>query len=158
MKMRQIAIGLIAAAFLSAPAFAQTLWQNVSFGMSIEDVRAAQPDAILPTEPDEYANETRAELHIPDFTLEELQFDVGFLFRGGKLTSVSMAAEGKPAKIDYDRLVGMLRNQHGPETSGGKTVLGYETKWDNANGVTVRIIYLSEYTRLLRIGYAPAPA
>ena len=158
MKIRRILAALFAVAFVSVPAFAQTLWPNVSVGMSVEEVRAGEPAAAPPTKPETYANGITGDLQIPNYTLAGMAFSVDFLFRDGELTQVALTAKGRPLNADYQQLVELLRSKHGPETSGGKTAIGYETKWENVDGLQIKIFYLSELNRLLKIGYAKAPA
>lgn len=158
MKLRHIGIAILAAGFLSAQAFAQTLWQNVNSGMSIDEVRTAQPSVVNVATPDKLATGATDNLQIPAYTLDGISFDVRFFFLDGKLAQVGLTATGRPSYANYDDLVQALRSQHGPETSGGKTAIGHQTKWQGVNGLNITIFYLSELNGMLRIAYAPAPA
>ena len=153
MKLRHIAIALLAAFLLPAQAFAQNLWQNVSGGMSVADVRAAQPAAIPVAKSEALANGATDDLQIPELQFHGVPFLVRFFFLEGKLVQVNLTANGRAAHADYERLVGVLRTQFGSEKSGGKTAIGQQTRWENAEGLNVSINYLTELGYRLHLAF-----
>ncbi len=137
MKLHHIAIGLLVANLLPAQAFAQNLWQNVNGGMSVAEVRAAQPAAVSVAKPEALVTGATDELQIPETQFHGLPFDARFFFLGGKLVQVNLTAKGRIQRADYDRLVNTLKAQHGPETSSGPTAIGQQTRWDNVAGLNI---------------------
>lgn len=117
------ALVAIAIAFLSLNVFADALWMNTASGMSIEEVKRLQPDAVDRAASPERSLRTGAaeRLVIEKFLIFDQPFQVQFYFKDDKLEQVTLSFKGadlrdeRPSVDLYDRVTEALRSKYGPE-------------------------------------------
>ena len=153
MKLVHLSVCLIACALASGTAAAQTLWQNVSVGMSIADVQAAQPSATTPTTASTLKSGAKCSLQIPTFEISGNAYEICFYFLGEKLTQVMMSDESSPTHGQYTSLITLLRAKYGTELSSGKNAIGYEAEWTTGEGVNISVLYIDQLMKLINIVY-----
>jgi hypothetical protein len=92
-----------------------TLWQNLSVGMTPEEVRAVQPDAIRSSAPSALANGATADLIIPNHPIGGEPHTVHLYFADAGLVQVTATREGAADLSAAYRVLAHLRERYGPE-------------------------------------------
>jgi len=99
---------------------AQVLWQGARYGMSVAEVQHTFPKAKLLAEPQRYGD-TEGKLVLPEVALVSEHFDAVFIFKGNRLSQVSLKLKSKEAPFDtllsttFDSLTTALRAKYGIE-------------------------------------------
>jgi hypothetical protein len=108
--------------FVAADASGQTLWQNATYGMSIEDVLHKIPKTERVTAGGHLGTggTLGTELvRIPGFEFVDAQFTVHFYFLNDKLAQVTLGLDRQvpyaTARAVFDRLLLKFRTQYGRE-------------------------------------------
>jgi len=97
---------------------AQTLWPGTTAGMTVEDVKRAFPDARAPeTENVLPAGRGTQLLELDSVTIADHGFKVGFFFKGGRLTVVTLGEVGEITVKDFEKFRDLLRANYGHEYS-----------------------------------------
>jgi hypothetical protein len=145
--MRKPAAAAIAL-FLASPASAQLLWQNVRSGMSLEEVRAAQPTAAPPPRPARLNSGARCALQIPQYEVARQSFKVCFFMLHGRLVQVMLSAE-RPSESLFHDMAGLLRARYGAGRQGDAEPCRMvdplrvcEMEWLLETGANASIIYM----------------
>jgi hypothetical protein len=147
-----IAISLLIAA--PYPAWAQQLWQNVTFGMTEAEVQTVQPNAKRPSRPDTLKGGwATCSLKIPSMTVDIDEYSVCFYFHQGKLVQVTLTALGEPHEHQFKRAITLLRARYGAEVSHERTSLGWDVDWITATGLNISVLFINELMPLLNINY-----
>lgn len=144
---------LFAAIAAVSPASSPILWQNVSVGMSVVQVRGAQPEAVEPSDHPTLKGGAACLLNLPKFEIAADDYRVCFFFRDGKLIQVSLNALGEPTEAQFRNIVTALRAKYGPELTLAPSSIGYDADWATKNGVNVSVLFLNKFGNLLNINY-----
>jgi hypothetical protein len=105
---------------VSPCAMAQTLWGGTVYGMSLEQVKAAVPNAKSPNgKPGTLKGGAQEQLRVEDIEIVNQKFAASFYFLDGKLTQVTLSLS-KPRSFEqtllvFDRLTEALRAKYGQE-------------------------------------------
>lgn len=98
---------------------AQALWRDSRVGQSVEEVRAAFPDALDAESPGRLHSGALGMLVIPDVAVANLLMDANFYFLNGDLSQVTlqlpMDATSVAAHSNYTTLREALRAKYGQE-------------------------------------------
>lgn len=140
-------IALLGAVTLATPAGSQVLWQNVSSGMTIAQIKAAQPSAVASDKPERLASGAQCELRISDYDISAKTYRVCFYMLGGKLSQITMSAN-EPSQVAFRTITDLLRAKYGTElspkpnpcTSGFMATC--EVTWLLPTGVNVEVLFL----------------
>ena len=114
--MRFIVYGILSAILWMTPATAQVLWQNVSVGMSADQIRSAQPSVSAPTERSTLHNGAVCELELRGYQVQGDGFDVCFFLQDHRLIQVMMSSQ-RPSRSAFDSFAVLLRARYGTEVS-----------------------------------------
>jgi hypothetical protein len=113
-----ILLALLATATIAT---AQSLWNGTEYGMSVDQVKAAIPDATVPTEPGRLADGAEALLAVEDVEIVGKKFTASIFFITGKLTQVTLSLKGRhtfqSAMSVLKSLAEPLRLKYGQEIS-----------------------------------------
>lgn len=113
----------IVVVLLSTAACAQTLWQGTTYGMSVEQVKAAVPRATAPAEPNQLYGGAEELLRLAGVELQNKDFLASFYFKDGSLVQVTLSMINKQqfnvAMLVVEGLITTLRAKYGKELSGG---------------------------------------
>jgi hypothetical protein len=142
------------AALATLPAAAQSLWANTKYGMTIDEVRAAQPAAVVaPRLPAD--GEPGELLRVPSFELAGERFVARLFFANGRLDGVQLTPvehlKTGAAESARERLLAALRAKYGQEVLNtvepGPIAIDRTAKW-SAGGATVTL-------RMMTVGSQP---
>jgi hypothetical protein len=114
--MRVIVFGILSVFLLAVPASAQVLWQNVSVGMTADQIRAAQPAVAVPTERSTLHSGAICELQLRGYEVQGDSFDVCFFLQDHRLIQVMMSAQ-RASRSAFDSFAALLRARYGREVS-----------------------------------------
>lgn len=155
MRSLTIAIFSLVVALSGQPAAAQTLWQNVHFGMSIGDVRAAQPTANTQAVPSKMGNGATCELKISSTDVGTDTYNVCFFFKDEKLLQVTLSANDDPSQRQYETVIALLKSKYGNELSQRRMALGYEADWLLPSGTSINVMFLDfgDSPNVLEVSY-----
>ncbi|WP_250504683.1 hypothetical protein [Caballeronia sp. AZ7_KS35] len=134
---------IVASAVLVSPlAFAQSLWHGTAFGMTVDQVQAAVPEASPATNKNpgngirfnsQFAPEL---LHVDEVELVNHKFSGSFYFLNDCLAQVTLHIKdggSYDTASAYDNLVTALRAKYGQELSAKNKVIGSmvtrDTEW-----------------------------
>lgn len=171
-KIKRFAtIGAIAtAAVLASPSvFAQSLWHGTTFGMTVDQVVAAVPEATPATNKNpgngirfnsQFAPEL---LHVDDVQLVNQKFSGSFYFLNDRLVQATLHIKdggSYDTGLAYDNLVTALRAKYGQELSAKNNVIGSmvtrDTEWISGR-TNINLHYTkigdNDTTPLLNINY-----
>lgn len=127
-KLFAIYAALAAFSLFCASAHAQEMWQGTKYGMSVNEVRAQVPAAVLATEESLLANGSAGKLVVPEFELVNEKFKVTFYFKDTKLTQVMLSLKEPrsyaAAMRVFNQLTEALRARYGKELSMASTDMG----------------------------------
>ncbi|HYG29977.1 MAG TPA: hypothetical protein VD887_07165 [Allosphingosinicella sp.] len=147
---------------IAAEASAQVLWQNVRYGMTPEEVQAAQPGARRPDRPPTlFRGAAVCELQIPGYEVDRLQFDVCFFIQNGRLIQVMMTAT-QPSEAAFRSMSELLQARYGAAMADAGepcrrvgSLRICERDWLLENGTNVGILYIDVMGRapVLNINY-----
>jgi hypothetical protein len=145
--LRLLLFAVVAAAAPSANA--QTLWQNVTVGMSGADIQRAQPSARPPRERSTLAHGSAVcELQIQDYEVASRTFDVCFYMTGGRLVQVMLTADD-PSQALFSTLADLLRARYGRELSPNsqpcrvdRLSTSCRLDWLLDSGVNVSVVFM----------------
>jgi hypothetical protein len=112
-------LAAIAAVFVPATANAIPLWQNVQSGMTVAEVRQAQPDARPSSSLDPLGNGATCDLEIPSLSVGSDSFHVCFYMLHGRLVQVTLKALS-PSRAVFETTVDLLRGKYGKELAAGQ--------------------------------------
>jgi hypothetical protein len=123
---------------------AQTLWEGMTYGMSLNEVKTAVPNAVDVTSPSSLANGFTERLQVEDWLAAERRFKVGLFFRGDQLAQVMLRL--KVTERDtfekclsvFEALSTTCRDKYGEEVSKKKNDDGpgyrrYFTEWSSGS-------------------------
>lgn len=153
MTIRYLMICLAAATFWGTPVKAQTLWQNVTYGMTVQEVLAKQPDATANAKPDHLHDGATCDLVLRQYKAATDNYRVCFFFLNKALTQVTMGFDGRPTKLDFDEAVLNLTAKYGQPLNQSRTTLGWGADWKIEGDVNVTVFFLSELSPLMNIVY-----
>lgn len=120
------------------------LWQNVAYGMPLEEVRGARPDAVLNDDPQTLHDGARSELVIPEFELASHSYSVQFYLKQGRLTQVTISSNGEPTIADFREVAAALRAKYGDELEYRESESSFSTaQWLAPTGVNVSLAFLA---------------
>lgn len=135
-------------ALLSAPVSAQILWQNVRVGMTLDQVRAAQPGATRPAEPETFDEGTACELQITGYAVQGDTYRVCFFLHENSLVQVMLTAD-RASRAQFDSTAVLLRGRYGAEMNPGPDpchMIGDSATctldWLLPSGVNVSLLYM----------------
>ena len=117
----QILMACLVVLLVQGLAWGQSLWQNTTYGMSVEQVSHLIPGCITPAEEDQetLAGGARELLRLPDVTIVGKEFHARFFFADGRLVQVMLHHQenrGFPyVRITFDSVTEVLRAKYGPE-------------------------------------------
>ena len=127
------------------PAAGPLLWQDVAYGMSVEDVRATRPDAVLSKDAQRLHDGASSMLKIPSLRLADHDYSVLFYFRGGGLTQVTIATNGGPSVADFEGITNALRLRYGREVAFKDSPDSFSTgEWLSGDGTNVSLVFHEE--------------
>ena len=102
-----------------APVNAQSLWGGTEYGMSLEQVRTAIPNATPPSQADHLADGSQELLRLENVEIVRTTFSAKFFFKTGKLSQVTLTwKKGQTfwsAMLVYKELMEALRAKYGAE-------------------------------------------
>ncbi|MEV4781348.1 hypothetical protein [Burkholderia sp. LMU1-1-1.1] len=101
------AIAVVVLSAISYTSFAQTLWRENSYGMSLDEVKKANPAAIVPAKPAGLGTGAIGLLELPGVELAGIPFTARFFFIDGKLQQVTLELGGGYTSAE----VGLIHNQ-----------------------------------------------
>jgi hypothetical protein len=105
--------------FVAAEAFGQTLWQNATYGMSIEDVLHKIPATEHVIAGQHLGTDAVELASIPRFEFVDSEFTVHFYFFHDKLTQVTLELDRQvsyaTARGVFDRVLVRFRTKYGRE-------------------------------------------
>lgn len=110
--------------FVTTQASAQQLWSKAEAGMTVEQVKQAFPEAIVPSDPSTLGSADRPKegLRIRNLDVGGTPFRVKFYFAGGRLDQVTLNYTGESgfnvALSRYRTVNTLLRSKYGPEIDG----------------------------------------
>ncbi len=156
--MRLFAIRLLVAwiglCFAPTALNAQTLWQNTTAGMTVQQVRAAQPEATTVAHPDQLYNGATCELKLKNYSVAANTYDVCFYFKDLRLIQVTLGFLGEPTRANYDDLVLLLTAKYGPPLHETPDSIGRSAYWILPGGANVALTYIDERSiPLININY-----
>jgi len=137
MAAKRVFIGLLAA-LCCAGAWAQTLWQNTEYGMTVAQVQQVIPGAIPPEKGDTLGGGEKELLRLSNIELVGKPFDAKFFFKDARLVQVTLTLTEKLAFdrariLVRDPLLEALRAKYGPEMTsqneGIGSVKGLDVGW-----------------------------
>lgn len=113
----KLVLAAAAALFLSAGASAQELWQGVSVGDTLDEVRSVFPDAVRPDPPVNYDG-SDVDLMLDQHQIAEFTFDVYFMSVDDRVEKVrllmSLDATGEtPREFTYRNIMRVLSERYG---------------------------------------------
>jgi len=88
--------------------FAQTLWQNANYGMTLEQIKNIYPKAIPVTKDNSGPDGSKELLKINDVKISDESFSVSFFFKDNKLTRVYLNLNTSYNKAAGDRVFNAL--------------------------------------------------
>ncbi|MGD9868776.1 MAG: hypothetical protein AB7U38_12325 [Hyphomicrobiales bacterium] len=116
--------------------------------MSIEQVRAAQPNAVPHSIPSNVPDGPTCELQIPNYDVSIYLFDVCFLFREGRLEQVDLRAQAATIAT-YEGAARLLRARYGESLSQQSSlcrprppVTLCSTQWLVEGGVDITLLFV----------------
>ncbi len=132
------------------------LWQNVHYGMSLEDVRVAQPGTRPLAEESSLGDGARAELELPGHEAAGERCSVLFYFRGGALLQVVLAFGPDSSEAKAERVITALSGHYGSPVSRSDPdsedfLPTIETGWLLSTGVNVSLVWMRSIT--LNVNY-----
>jgi len=117
------------------------LWQDIRFGMTLAEVRAARSGAVPPSDDNRLGDGTAAELEIPLLRLADHDFRVLIYARSGRVTQVTIATLGGPTQDDFVKLTGALRLRYGQEVEMNDNPDSMShAEWLSADGINVSLV------------------
>ena len=107
-------LGSLAACSLHA----QMLWPGTTAGMTVEDVKRVFPDAHAPEDENVLpAGRGTQLLEMDAVTIADHGFKVGFFFKEGQLSVVTLGAAGEIQVKEFEKFRDILRKNYGLEYS-----------------------------------------
>lgn len=118
------------------------LWQDVRYGMTVDEVRGTRPDAIRSSKAEPLADGSIAELMIPHLQLGAHSYAVLFYIKAGRLTQVTIKTNGGPTLVDFRDITNALRLRYGPEVQMKESYDSFSTaEWLSADGINVMVVF-----------------
>jgi hypothetical protein len=114
---------VICSILITAPTlYAQTLWHDTAYGMSVDDVKKVVPKAAPPaTNPEHLADGSEELLRLEGIELVNQEFRASFFFKAKRLTQVTLSLQKDHTFDDalrvFNTLTEALRTKYGPEIS-----------------------------------------
>ena len=102
---------LIMAATVATQVSAEPLWQNLNSGMTLAQVKAAQPTAEPPATVSTLKGGASCDLAISDYVVQSDHFEVCFYMQSGRLDQVTMTSSN-PSMPVYDTMKTLLRAKY----------------------------------------------
>lgn len=126
-----------------------TLWENLSVGMTPQEVLAAQPDARRSDTPSALANGATADLIIPHYSVGGEPHTLNFYFSNGGLVQVTATREGAADLSAAYRILAHLRAQYGPEhrlaePENASFLRKLEAEWIVGDAVNVGLVWIED--------------
>lgn len=125
------------------------LWQDVAYGMTLEEVRGTRVDAIASTDTRRLHDGALSLLQIPSLELAGHAYSVHFYFKDDRLTQVTIATNGSPSIADFQGIVNALRLRYGREVAFKNSPDSFSTgEWLSADGTNVVLVFHEEISCL----------
>jgi hypothetical protein len=105
---------------VSTAAGAQSLWGGTEYGMSIDEVKLAVPNAIAPSKGSRLGNGAQELLRLENVEIVNKRFAASFFFLWGKLNQVTLSLQSPTfhgATLTFNSLSEALRAKYGQEIS-----------------------------------------
>ncbi|ESQ89856.1 hypothetical protein ABAC460_11175 [Asticcacaulis sp. AC460] len=154
MKVLTVWMSVLVFACLPASAMAQTLWQNVSEGMSKAQVSAAQPSALPASDGELLSYGASCDLAISSQTVAGRPYRVCFYFTNGELVQVSLVSEFLAGKEDVNTVAELLQTKYGAAIKTDATDRLCDAEWKAGEDTVVTLLYVNAAgTNLLGIHY-----
>ena len=123
------------------------LWQNVRYGMSLAEVRTAQPETRPPAEDSSLGDGARAELELPDQEVAGARGSVLFYFRGEMLAQVALSfGSSASEKVAADLLAALTARYGSPlsrrDVDPEDLLPKMEAEWLLPTGVSLSLLWL----------------
>lgn len=145
----RVLVWTLAALFTQSAASAAVLWRDVPAGATVEQVRAAIPDAVEVESPSVLGDgDTTGLLEVSGFQVGDVDFEATLYFRDQALDRVFIKPVVRPSGEDAIDLLNKLRDgltaKYGAavvsDDSVGSFSIGYEATW-RSDGVLIRLIF-----------------
>lgn len=118
------------------------LWQDVRYGMTMEEVQQIRPDAIRSADGEAIADGSMAELKIPHLQLGAHNYAALFYMKGGYLTQVTIRTNGGPKWVDFNDITNALRLRYGREVRIKESLDGLSVgEWLSADGINITLVF-----------------
>lgn len=137
----------------TAPATAPVIWQNLALGMSVEEARRAQPNAVTPPDRPTLMGGDVCLLQLPKMEISASEYRVCVFFKDGGLSQFSLNALGSPTEPQFRSIIVGLRAKYGTELSLVSSPMGFNADWLTPNGVNISVVFFNKYSTLLNINY-----
>lgn len=117
---RPVRFLMIIVAFLLSPVvYAQTLWTKAEYGMTVEQVKAAFPDAVTASKPSQLYGGAVGLLTLPGIHVAASDFHATFYFAAGKLIQVTLSSDKRSSfegmLVTFGAVEEILRAKYGAE-------------------------------------------
>ena len=127
-------LACVAFAFSSVCADAQELWRESEYGMTVDEVRRAFPEAVEPSDPDSYDSGALERFRIDDIEISRGNFRSSFYFLNDRLIQVVLHGQDER---DYEtqhplfrRISQLLRMKYGEPSINDEKVTRYSGRHD----------------------------
>ena len=137
-----LALWLFSSTTVSA-AVAQELWQGAEVGMTVEDIAALHPNAVVPPDPSRLGTGAIERLRIANFQVSGEIADVAFYFAGESLNQVTLSFDVKShsdAKYAFDNIYRLLIVKYGDPSIKENGSVGRKSEWYLSNGVNITLL------------------
>lgn len=129
---------LIPLLLTSISGYCQTLWQKTETDMTPQQVTTLYPQATTPSKIEEYANNGKALLTISNYQVGNNSFDVKFIFRNEKLSSVKLDSNERASGVVFNSMNTLLTAKYGKPINAQVTDISKTVTWLN-DGTTIRL-------------------
>lgn len=159
------AVALLAGVLLPAFGHADALWPSAKYGMSVQQVMKAVPEAKPSTHGSKLVTGAREELRIERVALVGRSFVGAFFFSEGRLVQVLLSLPEWGANNEnmatFDQLVGTFRARYGQDftrsVNARRSGLSANAEWTTASeNVFISIGPVTQDTSMLNVGFRPA--
>jgi hypothetical protein len=139
------ALFVVVALFMSSVLHAQTLWTKSEYGMTVEQVKAAFPEAVAPVTIDHLYGGAANLLVMPGIEIAGSTFKANFFFLSEKLIQVTLSLESPgqfgTVMVSFKSVEEVLRAKYGNEIqrdfSGGTYQHANETWLSGPTNITL---------------------
>jgi hypothetical protein len=118
------------------------LWQTLTYGMRLDDVRKALPvvgDYL--TSDDTLAGGAACLLRLDDYEIGSHSYAVHFYFVEDRLVQVTVKSRGGAGDGDFANVVLALRGRYGSEIAQNKEGMFWTADWIAAGGANINVTY-----------------